>query len=432
MLLQLKWVIKWFITSLFCLILVLSCNNKKNINEQKTAIKPDIPAVRGVWLSTVSRLDWPSLSSVNLDSEKLRIEVQKKELTDKLDNLVKVGINTIFFQVKPDSTALYRSHILPWSDVLTSVIGKDPGYDPLTFIIAEAHKRNLKIHAWLNPYRVSMDMKPETIASLKKTISSTLSSVYVLHKDWIRTAYDRFVLDPGLPEVRNWIISIITELIKNYNIDGIHFDDYFYYETPSSKLNDDTTFQQYGHGFLDKGSWRRNNIFLLIQEVSSTIRSLKSTIEFGISPGGVWRNISDDPLGSNTKADGSTYDKAYADTRLWIKEGLLDYIAPQIYWPFARKIAKYDIIAKWWADVVRSTNTKLYIGVALYKIGVASQAEPDWSLNGGVPELKKQLDLNDQLPEIKGVILFREGLLQLSQTEEAVKYLRSRWHRSVQ
>ncbi|MGP1953981.1 MAG: glycoside hydrolase family 10 protein, partial [Arsenophonus sp. NC-QC1-MAG3] len=185
MLLQLKLVIKCFITSLFCLILVVSCNNKKNINEQKTAIKPDIPGVRGVWLSTVSRLDWPSLSSVNLHSEKLRIEVQKKELTDKLDNLVKVGINTIFFQVKPDSTALYRSHILPWSDVLTSIIGKDPGYDPLTFIIAEAHKRNLKIHAWLNPYRVSMDMKPETIASLQKTIFSTLSSVYVLHKDWI-------------------------------------------------------------------------------------------------------------------------------------------------------------------------------------------------------------------------------------------------------
>ncbi|MFP3029206.1 MAG: family 10 glycosylhydrolase, partial [Arsenophonus sp.] len=145
-----------------------------------------------------------------------------------------------------------------------------------------------------------------------------------------------------------------------------------------------------------------------------------------------WRNISDDPRGSNTKAGEPTYDKAYADTRLWIKEGLLDYIAPQIYWPFAREIVKYDVIAKWWANVVRSTNTKLYIGIALYKIGVPSQAEPDWSIDGGVPELKRQLDLNDELPEIKGVILFREGLIQFPQTEEAVKYLRSRWHRSVQ
>ncbi|HGJ5857852.1 glycoside hydrolase family 10 protein [Arsenophonus nasoniae] len=420
--------IRWFITSLFCLFLVIGCNNKKVADEQKTTIKAEIP-VRGVWLTTVSRLDWPSLSSVNLDSDQRRIEVQKKELIDKLDNLVKIGINTIFFQVKPDGTALYHSHILPWSDMLTGVVGKDPGYDPLAFIIAEAHKRNLKIHAWLNPYRVSMDTQPETIASLKKTLSSPPASVYVLHKDWIRTAYDRFVLDPGLPEVRNWITSIVAEIVRNYDIDGIQFDDYFYYETSSSKINDDATFQRYGQGFLDKASWRRNNTLLLIREVSSTIRALKPNIEFGISPGGVWRNIADDPRGSDTKAGGPTYDKAYADTRLWVKEGLLDYIAPQIYWPFAREIVRYDVIARWWADVVRSTNTKLYIGMALYKVGVPSQSEPDWSLDGGVPELKRQLDLNDQLPEIKGEILFREGLLQSSpQTEEAVKYLKSRWH----
>lgn len=430
MLLQLKG-IKWFITSLFCLFLVVGCNNKKIVDEQKATIKQDIP-VRGVWLTTVSRLDWPSLSSVNLDSEKLRIEVQKKELTDKLDNLVKLGINTVFFQVKPDGTALYHSHIIPWSDLLTGVVGKDLGYDPLAFIIAEAHKRNLKIHAWLNPYRVSMDTQPETIASLQNTLNSPPASVYILHKDWIRTAYNRFVLDPGLPEVRNWITSIVAELVKNYDIDGIQFDDYFYYETPSSKLNDEATFQRYGQGFLDKASWRRNNTLLLIREVSSTIRSLKPTIEFGISPGGVWRNISDDPRGLDTKVGGPTYDRAYADTRLWVKEGLLDYIAPQIYWPFAREIVKYDVIAKWWADVVRSTNTKLYIGVALYKVGVPSQTEPDWSLDGGVPELKRQLDLNDELPEIKGEILFREGLLQSPQTAEAVKYLKSRWNRSAQ
>uniref|UniRef100_A0A3B0M0M2 Glycosyl hydrolase-like 10 domain-containing protein n=1 Tax=Arsenophonus endosymbiont of Trialeurodes vaporariorum TaxID=235567 RepID=A0A3B0M0M2_9GAMM len=430
MLLQLKG-IKWFITSLFCLFLVVGCNNKKIADEQKATIKQDIP-VRGVWLTTVSRLDWPSLSSVNLDSEKLRIEVQKKKLTDKLDNVVKLGINTIFFQVKPDGTALYHSHILPWSDVLTGVVGKDPGYDPLAFIITEAHKRNLKIHAWLNPYRVSMDTQPETIVSLQKTLNSPPASVYVLHKDWIRTAYDRFVLDPGLPEVRNWITSIVAELVKNYDIDGIQFDDYFYYETHSSKLNDEATFQRYGQGFLDKASWRRNNTLLLIREVSSTIRSLKPTIEFGISPGGVWRNISDDPRGSDTKAGGPTYDRSYADTRLWVKEGLLDYIAPQIYWPFAREIVKYDVIAKWWADVVRSTNTKLYIGVALYKVGVSSQTESDWSLDGGVPELKRQLDLNDELPEIKGEILFREGLLQSPPTAEAVKYLKARWNRSTQ
>ncbi|MDT9587718.1 MAG: glycoside hydrolase family 10 protein [Candidatus Arsenophonus melophagi] len=391
-------------------------------------IKKAETSVRGVWLTTVSRLDWPSLASVNLTSDQHRIQVQKKELTDILDNLVKIGINTVFFQVKPDGTALYRSRILPWSSMLTGIVGKDPGYDPLAFIITEAHKRNITIHAWLNPYRVSMDIHPDTITSLEKTFSLEPASVFVLHKDWIRTANNRFVLDPGLPDVRKWITSIVAELINSYDIDGIQFDDYFYNETPNSKLNDDIIFQKYGQGFLDKANWRRNNTLLLIREVSGIVRQLKPNIEFGISPSGVWRNISDDPLGSDTKAGGPSYDRAYADTRLWVKEGLLDYIAPQIYWPFSRNIMKYDGIAKWWVDVVKSTNTKLYIGIALYKVGVQSEIEPTWSVDGGVPELKRQLDFNEQLPEIKGQILFREKLLQAPQTKEVVKYLKSRWH----
>ncbi len=422
----LKW-INSFIILLFFLLFVISCNNKKTINQQKNTIKQDIP-IRGVWIATSFNLDWPSLSSINFNSDKLRIKIQKKELTDKLNNLLKLGINTIFFQVKSDGTALYRSNILPWSNVLTGITGKDSGYDPLAFIIDEAHKRNLKIHAWLNPYRVSMDTKQETILSLQNTLYSKPVSVYVLHRDWIQTAHNRFVLDPGTPEVRNWIISIIVELIKNYDIDGIQFDDYFYYETASSKLNDNKTFQKYGNKFLDKASWRRNNTFLLIQEVSSIVHSLKSNVEFGISPGGVWRNISDDFRGSDTNAGYPTYDMAYADTRLWIKEGLLDYIIPQIYWSFSRKKMRYDVIVKWWANQVKSTNTKLYIGVALYKVGIQSYIEPDWVLNDGIYEIKKQLDFNDSLPEIKGTIFFREAILHLKKTEQVVKYIKSRWN----
>lgn len=353
--------------------------------------------------------------------------MQKKELTDKLDNLVNLGINTLFFQVKPDGTALYRSTILPWSDVLTGVVGKDPGYDPLKFAISEAHKRGLKIHAWLNPYRVSINTHPKTIASFNSTLSSQPIHVYTLHKNRIRTASNRFVLDPGLPEVRHWITSIVTELVKSYEIDGIQFDDYFYYETPSSRLDDNTTYQKYGKDFPDKTNWRRNNTLLLVKEISSTIRSLKTGVEFGISPAGIWRNIADDPRGSNTKGGHPSYDEAYADTRLWVQQGLLDYIAPQIYWPFARKTASYDTLARWWADVVKPTNTKLYIGVALYKVGSRSKTEPDWIVEGGVPELKRQLDLNETLPGINGTILFREAYLSDPLTKEAVQYLKSRW-----
>lgn len=383
--------------------------------------------MRGVWLATVSRLDWPPVASVNASSPAIRITQQREALTGKLDKLKSLGINTVFFQVKPDGTALWPSKILPWSDMLTGKIGEDPGYDPLQFMLDEAHKRGMKVHAWFNPYRVSVNTKPSTVTELNRTLSQNPASVFVLHRDWIRTAGDRFVLDPGIPEARNWITSIVAEVVARYPIDGVQFDDYFYAESSGSMLNDSETFKKQGQGFGSKADWRRHNTQLLIEQVSRTIKQLKPEVEFGVSPAGVWRNRSHDAAGSDTRG-AAAYDEAYADTRLWVQQGLLDYIAPQIYWPFARDAARYDVLAKWWADVVKPTNTRLYIGVALYKVGEPSKNEPDWTINGGVPELKKQLDLNESMPQINGTILFRENYLNQPQTQEAVNYLRSRWN----
>jgi uncharacterized lipoprotein YddW (UPF0748 family) len=382
--------------------------------------------MRGVWLTTVSRLDWPPLNSVNGSSPALRINIQQTALTAKLDKLKSLGINTVFFQVKPDGTALWPSKILPWSDMLTGTIGMDPGYDPLQFMLDEAHKRGMRVHAWFNPYRVSTNIKPSTAAELNRTLSLNPASVFVLHRDWIRTSGDRYVLDPGIPQARDWITSIIAEVVARYPVDGVQFDDYFYTETAGSALNDNSTFRQYGEGFSSKADWRRHNTQLLIEQVSRTIKQLNPNVEFGVSPAGVWRNRSHDPAGSDTRG-AAAYDESYADTRRWVQQGLLDYIAPQIYWPFARDAARYDVLAKWWADVVKPTHTRLYIGVALYKIGEPSKNEPDWTVNGGVPELKKQLDLNDAIPQISGTILFREGYLDRPQTREAVSYIRHRW-----
>ena len=326
--------------------------------------------VRGVWLTTVSRLDWPPVGSIIASTPESRITQQKLALIAKLDNLQRLGINTVFFQVKPDGTALWRSDILPWSDMLTGKIGEYPGYDPLQFMLDEAHKRGMKVHAWFNPYRVSVNTKPSTIAELNNTLTQVPASVFVLHRNWIRTASDRFVLDPGIPEARDWITSIVAEVVQNYPIDP--------------------------------------------------------NVEFGVSPAGVWRNRSHDPAGSDTRG-AAAYDESYADTRSWVQQGLLDYIAPQIYWPFARDAARYDVLANWWAEVVKPTHTRLYIGVALYKVGEPSKNEPDWTVDGGVPELKKQLDLNETLPQIQGTILFRENNLNQPQTRQAVNYLRSRW-----
>ena len=384
--------------------------------------------VRGIWLTTVSRLDWPPVSSVEVSSSTLRIRQQQDALKAKLDNLQQLGINTVFFQVKPDGTALWPSKILPWSDVLTGTIGADPGYDPLQFMLDEAHRRGMKVHAWFNPYRVSTNISASTIGKLNRTSSLRPASVFVEHRDWIRTAGNRFVLDPGIPQVRDWITSIVSEVITRYPVDGVQFDDYFYAESADSRLNDQNTFRQYGQHFASKADWRRNNTQLLIEQVSRTIRQQRPGVEFGISPAGVWRNRSFDPAGSDTRG-AAAYDESYADTRRWVQQGLLDYIAPQLYWPFSRSAARYDVLANWWAEVVKPTHTRLYIGIALYKVGEPSKNEPNWTIEGGVPELKKQLDLNDSNPNINGTILFREGYLSQPQTGSAVSYLRNRWGR---
>ncbi|MBU4682469.1 glycoside hydrolase family 10 protein [Cedecea davisae] len=381
--------------------------------------------MRGVWLATVSRLDWPPMSSINLSSS-ARVSQQQRALTDKLDKLKALGINTVFFQIKPDGTALWPSKILPWSDMLTGKIGEDPGYDPLQFMLDEAHKRGMKVHAWLNPYRVSTNTTSGTVSALNRTLSMQPASVFVLHRDWIRTSGDRFVLDPGIPEARDWITSIVAEVVSHYAVDGVQFDDYFYTESAGSALNDNQTFRTYGAGYASKADWRRHNTQLLIEQVSRTIKQLKPSVEFGVSPAGVWRNISHDPAGSDTRG-AAAYDESFADTRRWVQMGLLDYIAPQIYWPFSRSAARYDVLATWWANVVKPTHTRLYIGVALYKVGEPSKNEPDWTVNGGVPELKKQLDLNESVPQINGTILFRENYLNQPQTQQAVNYIRSRW-----
>ncbi|MDY4347436.1 glycoside hydrolase family 10 protein [Pectobacterium brasiliense] len=418
-------------------LLLVSCVSKppSSLVTPLPPVKQPLPAksqqnkepMRGVWLATVSRLDWPPVASVNASSPAIRITQQQEALTGKLDKLKSLGINTVFFQVKPDGTALWPSKILPWSDMLTGKIGEDPGYDPLQFMLDEAHKRGMKVHAWFNPYRVSVNTKPSTVTELNRTLSQNPASVFVLHRDWIRTAGDRFVLDPGIPEARSWITSIVAEVVARYPIDGVQFDDYFYAESSGSMLNDSETFKKQGQGFGSKADWRRHNTQLLIEQVSRTIKQLKPEVEFGVSPAGVWRNRSHDAAGSDTRG-AAAYDEAYADTRLWVQQGLLDYIAPQIYWPFARDAARYDVLAKWWADVVKPTNTRLYIGVALYKVGEPSKNEPDWTINGGVPELKKQLDLNESMPQINGTILFRENYLNQPQTQEAVNYLRNRWN----
>lgn len=360
--------------------------------------------LRGAWISTVVNLDWPSSGTKSITDTALRIQKSKEELIRLLDKAAALNMNAVFLQVRSTGDAIYKSDLVPWSRYLTGTFGKDPGFDPLQFAIEEAHKRNMELHAWFNPYRVSMDASDATKASL-----DIPKSVYREHPDWIRTANNRFVVDPGIPEARKWVEACVMEVVDKYDIDGVHFDDYFYYEAVNNEMGDDATFQKYNIGqFVKKADWRRNNTYLLVKELSSRIKAVKPWVKFGISPSAIWRNKKDDPAGSNTNSSYTNYDKCYADTKKWVDEELIDYICPQIYFTYANPAAPYGELVSWWSNAVRGKNVHLYIGQALYRINEGTSTnDKDFSIDNGIPEVTRQIKHNIVQPEVKGSVMFR-------------------------
>ncbi|GAB6990437.1 family 10 glycosylhydrolase [Paenibacillus pini] len=339
--------------------------------------------LRGAWISSVFNLDWPSVKSYG------KAEQQKQEFVALLDKLQAAGMNAVFVQVRPAGDALYPSSLVPWSKVLTGVQGNDPGYDPLQFMVQEAHQRNMQFHAWFNPFRANTD-----------TVTSKLAPnhVAIQHPDWIVKANNQMIINPGIPEARQHIIDVIMEVVNHYGIDGVHLDDYFY---PSGgTFSDDATFAAYNTKGLSKANWRRDNINQFVQQLGQSIHSSKPSVQFGISPFGVWRNKSTDSTGSDTKAGVTAYDSMYADVRTWIQQRWIDYVAPQIYWSMSFKVAQYDKLVDWWSSEVRGTGVGLYIGHAPYKLGTS---EAGWQ---SAQEIIDQLNYNATSAEVKGSIFF--------------------------
>ncbi|NLY66714.1 MAG: family 10 glycosylhydrolase [Tissierellia bacterium] len=375
--------------------------------------------LRGAWISTTLNLDWPSTETININNDKERIERTKNELIAILDKAVDMNMNAVFLQVSPEGDAFYKSDIVPWSRYLTGTFGKDPGFDPLAFAVEQAHKRNLEIHAWFNPYRVSMNTNSATIESL-----NIEKSVYREHPDWIRTAYDRFVVDPGIPEARKWVKDRVMEVVKKYDIDGIHFDDYFYHEKYIGELDDDNTFNKYNlENFSYKEDWRRNNTYLLIKEISQEIRKAKPWVKFGISPAAVWRNKQDDERGSNTRAGIPNYDRSFADTKKWVEEEIIDYIAPQVYFSFANPYVPYGEIASWWSNIIKDKNVHLYIGQALYKVN--DDEDIYFKNNLAIEEFARQHKFNTGKTEVMGSIMFRFKNLYDANKQDVVNTIKN-------
>lgn len=228
----------------------------------------DCDSFQASWVATVLNLDWPSTVSRNIEDDAERAKRQKQELVRMFDDAASHGINAIIFQVSPSADAFYQSEFLPWSSYLTGTLGKYPGFDPLEFAIKEARKRGMELHAWLNPYRVSMDDSAATAKALQHSAKDSPASIFKTKPEWVSVSANRYVLDPGIPAVREWVANITAEVVKKYDVDGIQFDDYFYYETASSPLNDAKSFARFGTRFSDRYEWRRYNTYALVQNIS--------------------------------------------------------------------------------------------------------------------------------------------------------------------
>lgn len=313
---------------------------------------------RGMWIATVTNRDFPSRAG-------LTAAEQRAELVGWLDLAVRRRMTAVMLQIRPSADALWPSPYEPWAQCLTGVQGQDPGWDPLGTAVDEAHARGLELHAWCNPYRVAGHADPKLLAP---------DHPVRRHPDWVLVHDGRMLYNPGLPEVRRHVQDAMLDAVRRYEIDALHWDDYFYpYPVAGQVVDDDAAFARYGTGFADRAAWRRSNTDLLVSEMAARIKAVNPRVAFGISPFGIWRHASTDPAGSATGEGAQTYDDLYADTRRWIRERWIDYVVPQLYWNIGFPSADYAELVRWWDGVVRGTGVRLYVGEALYKVGDPAQ-----------------------------------------------------------
>lgn len=393
---------------LFILVIVLTFGMPSHANEAA----PPTPAqndLRGVWVATAANADYPQKPTINP-------EVLKAEAVKILDNAKKIGLNTIIIQVRPAADAIYPSKYFPWSRFLTGGEGLQPeqGFDPLAFWVEQAHLRDMALHAWITPFRVTKKASSEPDHHFSSLAPSNPAKI---HQDWvIRHSDGNLYFNPGIPEVRKLILDSTLEIIHEYDIDGIHFDGFFY---PGKSFQDQSTYMQHRKGNESIENWRRNNVNSLISEVSAAIKASGKNIRFGISPFGIWANRSSNALGSAT-AGQESYHHQYADSLQWIQNETIDYIAPQVFWNIGYTIADYKKLSEWWINAVSGTNVDLYIGHAAYKAGNKDLKSP-WY---GTAEIERQLIYNRCTPEIKGSILSSSSsLLKNAALSEAIRTL---------
>lgn len=334
---------------------------------------------RGAWLHTVFQSQYKKQST----------DENKAYLRSQLDSLQMLGINAVIFQVRPQADAFYPSKLEPWSCYLTDG-GKapNPKWDPLQFMIDECHARGMELHAWLNPYRVT--------ASKNQNTQLPASHIFRRHPDRFVTYDGKLYFDPGIPENRKFICDVVADIVSRYDVDGIHFDDYFYpYPVAKRPFPDDKSYRKYGNG-MPRDDWRRRNVDLLIKELHERITGLKPWVRFGISPFGIFRNKKSDPKGSNTNGL-ENYDSLYANVLLWEQQGWIDYLLPQLYWELEHKSASYSVLVDWWNDNA-GQNRHLYIGQDVAR----TMTKPDLAPSTQASQLKTKIEMTRKADNIQG------------------------------
>lgn len=345
--------------------------------------------VRAFWVSNVVNIDMPTLED---------LDVYKTKLQEIIDTAKEYNINLIFFQVRTNNDAFYKSKLNPTSRYLVGKEGNELVFDPLEWIVKEAHKNNIELHAWCNPYRVSMaNVKTEDWfeSADDLNLAKKRRDLTVLDSD------GQIILNPAKAEVKKHIIDSMLEIVKNYNVDGIHFDDYFY---PYKPLHDDfNDLEEYNSRRTDGQTledFRERQVDEVIKGVYDAVKAYNPKLEFGVSPFGIWKTTQSDPKGSNNP--GGVYESGisqHANSYRWVKEGFIDYIVPQLYWDFAFEKAPFAEMTKWWTNLCKGTDVKLYIGHGAYRLGKDGQYEDKY-------EIVNQVKYANQYDEVAGNIFF--------------------------
>ncbi|HEU4628295.1 MAG TPA: family 10 glycosylhydrolase [Gemmatimonadaceae bacterium] len=355
---------------------------------------PEVPReFRGVWVASVGNIDWPSEPG-------LSTQQQQMELLAILDRAVALHLNAVILQVRPAADALYASPYEPWSEYLTGVMGQapEPYYDPLAFAVAEAHRRGLELHAWFNPFRARYEGAKSPAAP--NHVSRT-------HPELVKRYGGFLWMDPGEPAVREQARRVILDVVRRYDVDGVHIDDYFYpYREPARgggyvPFPDDRSWARYQRsgGRLSRDDWRRSNVDGFVEELYTAVKAVKPWVKVGISPFGIWRP------GHPASVRGlDAYTELFADSRKWIRNGWLDYLAPQLYWPTSAPQQGYATLLQWWLD--QNTHGR-HVWPGNFTSRVGDPRQPKWTPG----ELLAQVRLTRQSDGAGGNIHFSMSAL---------------------